>query len=271
MIEALKDTFSIIAATVSFFAIFDAFCSTEHKNRISWYIFGFGNTGFREFERNLITGLVNFILYQRPLIRFLRLYAISVALFFLTMCLVYYITAKAPSVSGFFADFSGDYGKGLLIFLFFPLFSVPFDYFSYLVTDRIFVRKQRKLRYYPALIFFDLVVSYLPFIFLLVVFSMLSSAKILDPDEKFQLISAKTVFMLIFIGSLAGSISIIFVSVIQVLAMLTGLLARGLSGLLHVNQLVAMNSEVHRFPFAFIGLLFSLVLVAAAQLGPLLA
>jgi hypothetical protein len=271
MIEAFKDTFSIIGATVSFFAIFDAFCSTEHKNRISWYIFGFGNTGFREFERNLIAGLVNFILYQRPMTKILRLYAVSAALFLLTVVTIYSLTSKAPSASAFLSQTWGVNGSGLLLLALFPALSVPFDYFSFVVTDRVFVRKSRKLRFYPALILFDLVISYLPFILLVSLTMYLSSAKFLEFDQKTSLLSVQAAYMFVIIGSMLGSISIIFVSVIQVLAMLTGLLARGLSGLLHFNQLVAMNSEVHRFPFAFIGLLFSLVLVAAARLGPFLA
>ena len=61
-------------------------------------------------------------------------------------------------------------------------------------------------------------------------------------------------------GLLASCTSSIAVSVVQVFVLLVGLILRGVSNVLRLNQILALNSRVHEYPFTFLGIVFGVTM-----------
>ena len=55
---SIVDLLSILAGSITVFGVFDQFVEERHKHAISWYLFGFSRIGFKDFEKNLIAGLI---------------------------------------------------------------------------------------------------------------------------------------------------------------------------------------------------------------------
>ncbi|MGC3940617.1 hypothetical protein ACOTTU_22690 [Roseobacter sp. EG26] len=263
-----------IGAYAAFFGLLDALLSREARESFSMYIFGFEGCDFPKMEKALMDSLIGFVLpHGRPMLSLFRLWMVSWAALTLSYSIGSYWTFETGG-DGHAYQVALAEGYGAVAWLLFQAavaisvfatFSLPNDFISARITRAIFVHEQRSLATYPFWILVDAVASLLVWGVLIVAIlsiGFFGGEPLYDTESINSFgdyFSLDGFFVALSTGVIFSGNSIVFLSVVQIIALLLGSLTRLLSGALRVNQWLALNSNVHMAPFTFLGILTGIV------------
>ncbi|SLN46193.1 hypothetical protein [Pseudooctadecabacter jejudonensis] len=275
----MSNVISLIASYAAFFGLLDAMLHKPVREKVSWYLFGFEGTDFPKMEQALVGGLVSFALPDNLWLRPIRLWMLSAISFVGALAMFSIILGGVPNLPN--GENTNLVHKaistlGLAVTLsIVAAFSMPLDLMSTLITRQIFCKKQRAWEIYPLCILLDIVLSlFLWFGFM----ALLSSLGFLDaparpegaPPVQMHNFAAAAPELgikgMLVLGIGLGISSMFLLTLVQSIAFFVGGLARVASKMLRVNQWLALNSNIHQFPFTFLGILLGAVVLAVRSI-----
>lgn len=276
----MSNAISLIAGYAAFFGLLDAMLHKPVREKVSWYLFGFEGTDFPKMEQALVGGLVSFALPDNLWLRPIRLWMLSAISIVGFVAMLSIATGQLPIPTH---ERDAAFGRQLLVLIGTLLtlsliagFSMPMDLLSTMITRRIFCKKPRAWAAYPLWILLDIALSILLWIALFAVAGLIGSFETTQrpdgvppvPIHNFAAaapeIGMKGMFGL---GIALGISSMFLLTLVQSLAFFVGGFARVASKILRVNQWLALNSNVHQFPFTFLGILLGALVLAVRAIS----
>lgn len=265
----MKEFATHILLFMGFFGIFDKMIVKEKfRDDIALYIFGAERINFPRMENSLIGGLIGFVLPKSIGRAALRLWGISITLILIVFVADLFhdnsVIRRAAEKYENWEFFSYLMYLALALIVV-SLLSLPSDYLSALITKKIFYGKSRSILTYPLWILFDLLLSaVLIFLFLRMVgfFAVRFEAADLtfDPTSPSEALnSLGGIISIWWFGITISTVSVIILSIAQIVALTLGSLLRFASTILRANRWLAANSEFLCYPFTFMGMILGLI------------
>lgn len=254
--------FSLLAA------IEQLFVNSSQRDRLAVYIFGFAETTFRDFEKNVSVSLISPFTDSSGKISLRRTALLSPFSFFaaaqITLAgLVFYGSEVFPRYEPWTMFQVTNWDQITWVYLTVAiLLNLPFDYFSLRVTRWLFTGERASDRPFVVLLVLDIVISCAPLI--LVVAAMVAidatgSTRPIFATEYGRHIAA--IFGMFFFCSLSA----VLVNVLQVGALLVGSALRALLAASRLNQWIGAHTPASSYPLGFIGFVWG-ILIATIDL-----
>jgi hypothetical protein len=243
--------FVIAAVFGSFFAaasagqFIDSLMRDEHKIILSNYIFADRSTSLSDFESSTINGLVNIFLHQdgSDHISPRRVIMLTSIVPLLSSIVVIYFSFNDPAL-GYWQRLFMPVIVTIGYTLFNIYFGFPGDYLSIYVTKWLFYKKDYRLRYLPVLWFFDIVLSMIPILFII----MITIVSIEIYIRKSPNSSTMGGFVLF---ACAGTfMTTMFISVVQAIIITSGLFLRSILKITPILFILRQKSKVGEHPVA---------------------
>jgi len=254
----------LVGGCTAFFYLFDQLAEEKDKNTISWYLFGFFDVNFEQFDRSCISFILGLFRNRSNNFLLWRIFALSFISTSMSFCVLYYIfnigaeesEARELTANLFFDLMDAPSGE-VLFFIFIigtiSLVSLPFDYISLRISSFIF--EERTLVGWKLIfgIFIDAILSFS--IFILPLYFIYFHSGIFETKS----VNFSAPF-LILMGTIISSLSVLVFSIFQIILLFFGLIIRFFVIFTRLNRLTVIRSNSHKYPFTYIGILFGVFL-----------
>mgnify|MGYP001795400896 CR=1 FL=1 len=255
--SALTDLILYLGSFIALFTFADAAVGRTQKQALSRYIFGQRDMDFAGFETTLIASLLGWFRNRRGRFALWRVYVYSVVMILFTTVM---LSSGAMSVILGGPPPAGSIDLNLImiaVFLALGVASLPFDYWSLIITARVFEGNAIGTWRYPLAVLLDIVASSLPFIVVGVLYYFLITLPLARGEPLPQPIDDFSVFGLV--GMFFSYLSVVYVSLIQISLFAVGLLLRGMALVLTGLSRVAEGSQIANHPITTVGLILGIV------------
>lgn len=242
-----------VGAFVAPFAAFDQLIVQEQRRALGRFVFGEKTARFHDFERRVIVALISIFLVRSSL-SWIRVFILSFTVA-TAMFIVLILRSESDPL---------DYSAGTTLFTLGIIvlssgISLPCDYFSLLVTKRLFVDRETVFPASLPLYFVDICLSLMPPFVIMSIFYAFANTLNMELLKSDTLVATQFIGVLFLtFGAMANLLSSMLVSLIQGLAIFfsTGLhlffRATRLSGF------ALQRSHIGEYPLTAIGLVVGL-------------
>lgn len=258
-ISHINEFFATVGGPAALGAVLDQVVNRDHREAVAMYVFGFQNRSFPDFERNLIVSLMSPFLKSNGKLRLWAVYVASIIITFAILVATNWDSETMGLVSVAAYAF--------LLAVAWSIATFPLDLFSYWITKKLLIDRKPRFPVSILVVMSDIFLSMSPYLLLVVVFRFASETVVavfstfLSPTTE----TAVGLFF-VFLVLLMSAIISAAISIVQIVVLVVSLCIRGVVGFTQFNNVLAMHSRIHNFPFTFIGLITGLILFGAGLL-----
>ncbi|WP_299031367.1 hypothetical protein [uncultured Sulfitobacter sp.] len=233
--DLLFEKLGILTFWIGIFGVFDAIVDKKAKANLAEFVFGFHDKSVKDFENNVISSLLS-VFVKNDKLKWKRIFLLSLAYSFLSV--------GGLGVFAYQSVESGDNPSlwvvglfGLIFLLVVAIISFPLDIYSIYVTKRLFWNKNNSIFGNIIKIVFDVALSLMPI--------LIGVASMFFSDG----------FSFIYMAALFQFPSVLSITIIQIITLIFGIIARSTIRLTKLNQYTVLYTNLHESPFTFLGIL----------------